>query len=322
MKKMINEKKLTSIKPWWAITLVLVLYVIFLLVPSTILNLLATNNPNVANWYVNNIVNFWLINFALMVVLWLVIVPLLKLPDDKRSFKEYLNSINLNKFKPVIKTIGLGILIGGFILCFAVFTSWLEAKSRGGLQIFWGRLLVEKAIPLNIYYALTPGIWEEVAFRGVIFALLLKKYSQRKTIIINGVMFGLFHLVNLISLFFLWGYEKEIILRFVYSTLFQVIYATAIGILLAYLYSKTKSLISVIIIHYLIDAFITFLTLVIYFPETTMTDIIIRLLMMTTLGIGIVPSAVGCLVIYFVYKKWPNKTDEVTAIYEPSIDMV
>lgn len=319
---MINEKEVTSIRPWWSITLVLVLYVIFLLVPNIVLNLLAINNAEVVNWYLNNIVNFWLINFALMTALWLVIVPLLKLPDNKKSFKEYLNSINLNKFKPVIKTIGLGILIGGIILCFVVFTSWLEAKSRGGLQIFYGRLLVEKLIPLNIYYALAPGIWEEVAFRGVIFALLLKKYSQRKTIIINGVMFGLFHLLNLVSLFFMFGYETEIILRLVYSTLFQVIYATAIGILLAYLYSKTKSLISVIIIHYLIDAFITFLTFVIYFPETTMTDTVIRLLMMTTLGLGIVPCAVGCLIIYFVYKKWPNKTEGLKAKLEPSIDMV
>ncbi len=94
------------------------------------------------------------------------------------------------------------------------------------------------------------------------------------------------------------------------------------GILLAYLYSKTNSLISVIIIHYLIDAFITFLTIVLYFPETTMTDNVIHLLMMTTLGVGIVPAAVGCLIIYFVYKKWPNKTEDVKAILEPSIDMI
>lgn len=319
---MITEKKPVSIRPWWSITIVLVLYVIFLLVPSIVLNLLAMKNINVAYWYVNNIANFWLINFALMAVLWLVIIPLLKLPDGKRSFKEYLNSINLNKFKPVIKAIGLGILIGGIILCFAVFTSWLEAKSRGGLQIFWGRLLIEESVTLNIYYALAPGIWEEVAFRGVVFALLLKKYSQKKTIIINGVMFGLFHLLNLISLFFLWGFETELILRLLYSILFQVIYTIAIGILLAYLYSKTKSLISVIIIHYLIDAFITFLTFVIYFSETTMTDTVIRLLMMTTLGIGIVPCAVGCLIIYFVYKKWPNKTEGLKAKLEPSIDTV
>ncbi len=185
---MITEKKPASIRPWWSITLVLVLYVIFLLVPNIVLNILAINNANVANWYLNNIVNFWLIYFALIAILWLVIVPLLKLPDGKRSINEYLNSINLNKYKPAIKTIGLGFLIGGIILCFVVFTAWLEAKSRGGIQIFWGRLLVEKTIPLNIYYALNPGIWEEVAFRGVIFALLLKKYSQRKTIIINGVM--------------------------------------------------------------------------------------------------------------------------------------
>jgi len=53
-----------------------------------------------------------------------------------------------------------------------------------------------------------------------------------------------------------------------------------------------------------------------------MTDNVIHLLMMTTLGVGIVPAAVGCLIIYFVYKKWPNKTEDVKAILEPSIDMI
>ena len=46
---------------------------------------------------------------------------------------------------------------------------------------------------------LIPGIWEEVAFRGVILNLQLKKYSNTISIMLYGVLFGLFHLTNLIT---------------------------------------------------------------------------------------------------------------------------
>ncbi len=300
-------KKSSSVKPWWSIALVLSLYTIFLLVPNIVLNLLALNNPNVATWYLNNIVNFWLIVFALIAVLWLVIVPLLKIPEGTRLYWEYLDSIKIIKFKPIIKTVGLGLLLGGIMLCFMVFTGWLEAKTTGGIQVFFGSLLVNEIVPLNVYYALSPGIWEEVAFRGVIFALLIKKYPQKKTIILNGLLFGLFHLINLTTLFFYWGAEGSFILGFVFSTLFQVVYATFVGILLAYVFSKTKSLITVILIHYIIDAFITFLTFVIHFPDTSMSDLLIRLTLMTTLGIGLVPCLVCFLIVHLVYRKQTGK---------------
>ncbi len=302
-----NKKETSSVRPWWSITLVLILYTIFLLVPSVVLNLLAANNPNVATWYLNNIANFWLITFALIGVLWLFVVPLLKIPEGNRSYRTYIDSIKLTKFKPVVKTVGLGLLVGGIILCFIVFAGWLEAKTTGGLQGFFGNLLINEAVPLNVYYALSPGIWEEVAFRGVIFALLIKKYSQKKTIFINGLLFGLFHLVNLTTLFFYWGAEGSFILGFLFSVLFQVVYATCIGILLAYIFSKTKSLITVILVHYLIDAFITFLAFVIHFPSPSMSDLLIRLTLMTTIGVGIAPALVCFLIVYLVYKKWPSK---------------
>jgi membrane protease YdiL (CAAX protease family) len=46
---------------------------------------------------------------------------------------------------------------------------------------------------------LVPGIWEEIAFRGVILTLLLKKYSEKKSIIINGLLFGGVHFINIIQ---------------------------------------------------------------------------------------------------------------------------
>jgi membrane protease YdiL (CAAX protease family) len=248
-----------------------------------------------------------LISFALIGVLWLFVIPLLKIPEGNRSFVSYIKSIKLIKVNPVIKTVGLGLLVGGIMLCFIVFAGWTTALATDGTQIFFGNLLVNEEVPLNVYYALRPGIWEEVAFRGVIFALLMRKYSEKKTIIINGVLFGLFHLLNLINLFFYWGAEGSFILGFVFSTLFQVVYATIVGILLAYIFSKTRSLITVILIHYIIDAFIAFLTFVFYPSGPSMSDLIIRLTIMTTIGLGIVPCLVCFLIVYLVYKKWPSK---------------
>ncbi len=57
------------------------------------------------------------------------------------------------------------------------------------------------------------------------------------------MIFGLFHLINLIS-----GAN-------LYGTLLQVIYASCFGIGMAYLYIKTRDLLPCILIHYLFDSF-------------------------------------------------------------------
>ncbi len=176
-------------------------------------------------------------------------------------------------------------------------------------HLFISEILIRQDIPINVYYALTPGIWEEVAFRGVIFTLLTKLYSERKTIIINGVIFGLFHLTNLLMLIFL-REDPELMLDVLYGVLFQVIYATSMGIFFAYMYSKTKSLVPVIICHYLIDAFITFLTVVI------LSNLIIHLALLTVLGIGLVPAAICIVVVKLVDKRWPEKEEEKERVVE------
>jgi membrane protease YdiL (CAAX protease family) len=238
-----------------------------------------------------------------MAILWFIIVPLLKLPNGERSLKKFFVCIKLNKLKPAGKTIGLGVLTSVIILGFSVFSCWIETKITGGTQLFIAESLIRQDTTPNVYYALDPGIWEEIAFRGVIFALLAKLYSERKTIIINGVMFGLFHLINLLNLISL-SEDPELMLDRLYNILFQVIYATAMGLFFAYMYSKTKSLIPVIICHYLIDAFITFLTLVI------LSELIIHLALMTVLGLGLVPAAICIVVVKLVDKRWPEKEEK------------
>ncbi len=92
------------------------------------------------------------------------------------------------------------------------------------------------------FFALIPGIWEEIAFRGVIFSFLLSKYSVRKALIADGLLFSLFHIFNFIIL------SQDLL-----SVLLQSIASIFVGVTLAYMVVKTDSLIPAIIIHYSID---------------------------------------------------------------------
>lgn len=71
-------------------------------------------------------------------------------------------------------------------------------------------------------------ILEELLFRGAITKILLRKYRPVKAVVISGLVFGIFHLNPA-----------------------QVVSATFIGILFAWLYYRTKSLVPGILIHIL-----------------------------------------------------------------------
>jgi len=78
--------------------------------------------------------------------------------------------------------------------------------------------------------AVAAPILEETLFRGIILKALLKKYTPFKAIIISAVAFGVFHLNP-----------------------WQFLYATVLGLLLGYMYWKTKSLFYPILIHMLLN---------------------------------------------------------------------
>ncbi|MFX1470747.1 MAG: lysostaphin resistance A-like protein, partial [Promethearchaeota archaeon] len=95
---------------------------------------------------------------------------------------------------------------------------------------------------LIFVFAFLPGIWEEIAFRGVILNLQLQKYNKYTVVFLNGILFGLYHFVNMLL-----GQEF-------FPTLFQIFYASFMGFSFAYMYIKTKSLLPSIILHYLLDS--------------------------------------------------------------------
>jgi membrane protease YdiL (CAAX protease family) len=187
----------------------------------------------------------FILNFGFLALLWLIAVPYgLKLPK-RESFKEFTYTIGLTRIRPILRNcfLGIGIAVIYFLsaLYFTLilgeinFVHWyLENPHPAPFPLYLGWLL--------FVIMLIPGIWEEVAFRGVILNLQRKKYTQTTTIILNGMLFGLYHLVNLV-----WGFNW-------YSTIIQVIYASCLGVTLAYVFMKTRSLLPCIIVHYLLDS--------------------------------------------------------------------
>ena len=192
-------------------------------------------------------VEFFLIMGSLA-LLYLVIVPFgLKLPNGKETLKQYSTAIGLKPFRPVWQELLIGISI--FLIYGLV--SFIIGLLFGSYnyQIIFEVLFSPPGPSLfamgwfAIIYMLIPAIWEEVAFRGAILSLQKKKYTQTTVILLNGIIFGLFHYVNLLTI------PDPV------SISFQVFFASCLGITFSYMYFKTKSIIPCILVHYLINAF-------------------------------------------------------------------
>jgi len=89
--------------------------------------------------------------------------------------------------------------------------------------------------------ALVPGIWEELAFRGLILTKLRDRFGIWTSILLSSLFFGLFHLVNLLTL------SPSLAIS-------GVIMAFLFGIGWGYLTVKTGSVVPAMLSHYLVDA--------------------------------------------------------------------
>lgn len=99
---------------------------------------------------------------------------------------------------------------------------------------------------LLLFACLTVGFAEEFLFRGVLQSLFLKKFISHKYGVLIGtlipaIIFGLFHLINLVT--------NDNIL----SVLIQVVFASFIGFFFGVLVLKTNKIIPVALTHGLIN---------------------------------------------------------------------
>lgn len=98
---------------------------------------------------------------------------------------------------------------------------------------------------LYVVSMLCVGFLEELIFRGLLFKALCKS-GVKQAIIISGLTFGIGHIVNLLR-----GAE-------VFSTLLQLVYASAVGILFVIIFYKSGSIIPCVLSHAAVNVTSTF----------------------------------------------------------------
>lgn len=110
----------------------------------------------------------------------------------------------------------------------------------------WYGVVIDFSILETILHILSMfcvGFLEEMIFRGFLFRVM-EEENEKSAIIVSSVTFGMGHILNLVN-----GSGAELL-----PTILQVIYAIAVGFLFVMIFCKTKSLISCIITHGMVNA--------------------------------------------------------------------
>ena len=216
-----------SRRPLLSIVILIMLYaafIVFIAIISAVLSL--------------DIVLDFVFAFTVTGFLWLILVPfVLHLPNGRKSFREYLDSIRLIRFKPLTRTITFG-FVGILVISLVCL---ITAIIYGNWEFDPSRVIEPDS--LLILTAIIPGVWEEVAFRGVILALLLRKFNEKTSVVFDGLLFGFGHAIRML-------FGADIVF-----TIGQTLYASFLGMMLAFLLIKTDSLIPCIMVHYFLDSF-------------------------------------------------------------------
>jgi membrane protease YdiL (CAAX protease family) len=128
------------------------------------------------------------------------------------------------------------------ILSILAFVFVLIAVSVGaGVFDFDPSVLITDNSWLILIAALVPGIWEELAFRGVVLSNLHRHFSPWGAVVISSVVFGLFHFSNLGN----WDDFGSVVTG--------VIAATTLGIGWGYVVIRTGSIVPAVLLHYAVD---------------------------------------------------------------------
>ena len=98
--------------------------------------------------------------------------------------------------------------------------------------------LTVKSILIDIWYQFRTVLTEEILCRGVLLYILIKKIGQTKAVIISSVIFAVLHWINA----GVWGNLTQMIIVFTFTF--------TMGLLLAYSYARTFSLLIPFAIHY------------------------------------------------------------------------
>jgi len=229
------------------------------------------------------------------VLMLFVFVPfVLRLPKGKTTYREYLDDIRLTKIQPFFRLLFIAISCYIILLFCQVLGSFIFRLSEGKaitLEFIRSVLDITNELPPRSWSLLTslPSMFEEIAFRGVLLTFFLVKYSKRKSIVFSSLGFGIIHFFNILS-----GRDPVWVTG-------QVIWAFILGLFYGYLFIKTGSLLPVMLFHYFGNLFVYSLTG--YIQETA--SVAIQVLYGVTFAFGLIPVILMILWIRFFSARWP-----------------
>ena len=157
---------------------------------------------------------------------------LLGLPNGRKPFREFCADIRLLPVTPLARNILLGLLMAALTLSSILVASLLTRH----FVLDWNFVST-----LRWVKGLTRGVWEEVFFRGIMLAIMMRFYGQRKAVLWTTALFAIVH-VNITNL----TLEGAV----------DIVSIFFIGLLFAYLVLKTGSLLPAIVFHYTHDVFV------------------------------------------------------------------
>ena len=237
----------------------------------------------------------WPTLLANLLMVFIVAPFVLGFPGKGHTYSEFLSEIRLTKMRPLLGLILLG-LSCYLIIALSQAAGVLVYRLTEGLPVDWSFIrrsfVLANDLPPRSNSLLNSviSIPEEAVWRGVVLAVFLRSYDQRKTIIFSALVFGAMHIVTVFnwqSLIFAAG---------------NVVWAAIIGLFYGYVTLKTDSLLPAMIVHYLGNLFVGTITAYLQANASTSTVAVYGILF----TFGILPTALMILWTRFFTTHWPN----------------
>lgn len=155
-------------------------------------------------------------------------------PMSKKRWAKYVGATIATKLYAQLVVMFFGLVV--VVLLFDVIQLMLDVV--GDMPVVVVDASVFHYVATFITICILAPIWEELFFRGIVLRRLLMKWGAPASIIVSSIIFGLFHLNP--------G---------------QILYATILGVLLAYVYLRTGNIVVPMILHSVAN-FVSFIALV------------------------------------------------------------
>jgi len=228
--------------PWLSLAILWIIGILVLILVAAVANILgipgnASYRPLITP------------TLAHILVIFLIVPFVLRLPHGKTTFRKYLDDIRLSQIRPFLPLLVLGISSSLILLLLLSVNSFVYRVAQGSPI---NAAFLHHAIDLRTdlpprslgWINSFPAIFEEVSWRGVMLVVFMKKYTAKKSILITALGFGLFHFINLLG-----GVESDFVIR-------QVIFGSFLGLFYGYLVLRVDSLMPAMLFHYLVNLFI------------------------------------------------------------------